>query len=170
VADTFKKIASVTVGAGGAASMDFTSIPATFTDLILYVSTRSSTTEDSFGIRFNNDSTTNYTFRQINGNGSVVASTSGTTSNKIVGGRQPESGYTANTFGNNSFYIPNYAGSANKSVSVDGVNENNATTVRTQLTAGLYPQTTAISRIDVIPDAGNFVQYSTATLYGIRNS
>lgn len=170
MADTFKKIASVTVGVGGAASMEFTSIPATFTDLILYVSTRSSTTEDSFGIRFNNDSATNYSFKQINGNGSVAASAGGTTSNKILGGRQSESGYTANTFGNNSFYIPNYAGSANKSVSVDGVNENNATTVRTQLTAGLYPQTTAITRIDVIPDAGNFVQYSTATLYGISKS
>jgi len=167
---TYIKIASNTVGAGGAATVTFSSIPSTYTDLVLLASTRGTVAEDGFSVRINNDSATNYSFLQMNGNGSTVASTSGTTSNALVGGRQPESGYTANTFGSNQFYFPNYAGNKYKNVSVDAVNENNATTVRTQITSDLYPQTTAISRLDAFPGSGSFAQYSTFTLYGVSNA
>ena len=78
---------------------------------------------------------------------------------------------TANTFANGEFYIPNYAGSTNKSVSADGVTENNATAARATLTAGLWSNTAAINQITLLPIAGGtFAQYSTATLYGISNS
>ena len=167
--NTYTLIASNTVGSGGVASVTFSSIPQTFTDLVLLASTRSNIAEDGFSVRINNDSATNYTVRQINGNGSTVASSS-YTQGAVGGGRQPESGYTANTFGNNQFYFPNYTSSNQKSVSIDGVNENNATTVRTQLSASLYPQTAAINRLDAFPGSGSFVQYSTFYLYGISNA
>jgi len=169
MANTFVALATVTVGSGGAANMEFTSIPATYTDLCLLVSTRSSTAEDSFGLQFNNDTGSNYPYRNVQGDGTNAQSFSGTTT-KIYRGRQPESGYTANTFGNSQFYIPNYAGSNNKSVSLDTVNENNATTARASLSAALWSNTSAITSIKIVPDSGNFVQYSTATLYGIKNS
>jgi hypothetical protein len=35
MATTYEIIASVTVGSGGAANIEFTSIPATYTDLVL---------------------------------------------------------------------------------------------------------------------------------------
>lgn len=157
----------VVVGAAGAASVTFNSIPQTgYTDLVLVTSTRSNTTEDAFSVRINNDSATNYTNVQINGNGSTAA-TSSFTQGAVGGGRQPESGYTANTFGNCRFYFPNYTSSANKSVSVEAVNENNATAVRTQFTSSVYPQTTAISSLVIVPGSGLFVQHSTFTLYGV---
>jgi hypothetical protein len=77
---------------------------------------------------------------------------------------------TANTFGNTDIYIPNYAGSANKSVSVDTVEENNGTTARALLGAILWSNTAAITALGLTPVSGSFVQYSTATLYGIKNS
>ena len=53
---TYKPIATVTVGAGGAASIDFTSIPGTYTDLLVLISarsTRSTDYRDELFIRFN---------------------------------------------------------------------------------------------------------------------
>lgn len=169
MANTYVAIATVTVGSGGASSMDFTSIPATYTDLVLMVSTRSSTAEDSFGLQFNGDTGNNYSYRNVQGDGTNAQSFNGTVA-RIYRGRQPESGYTANTFGNSTFYIPNYAGSNNKSVSLDTVNENNATLARASLSAAIWSNTAAITSIKVLPDSGSFVQYSTATLYGIKNS
>ena len=79
---------------------------------------------------------------------------------------------TSNTFGNSELYIPNYAGSTNKSSSADAVAESNTTTVFAYLNAALWSSTAAITSITLTPDAGgaNFVQYSTATLYGIKNT
>ena len=66
---TYELIASYTVGAGGAASIDFTSIPATYTDLVLKLSSRTATggANDVY-IQFNTDSTSaNYSERQLQG-------------------------------------------------------------------------------------------------------
>jgi len=67
MAVTHKLIQTITVGSGGAASIDFTSIPATYTDLIFYFSTRS-TDLQNLVIKFNNTSTT-YTVRHLDGDG-----------------------------------------------------------------------------------------------------
>ena len=75
---------------------------------------------------------------------------------------------TANTFSNNSIYIPNYTGSNNKSVSVDSVYENNATTAGQHLVSGLWASSAAITSVKLTEGFGNnWVQYTTATLYGI---
>jgi len=82
------------------------------------------------------------------------------------------SGATSNTFGNTSVYFTNYASTTqNKSVSIDQVSENNATASATMLSAGLFPANTAITSVTVETfSTGNFVQYSTAYLYGISNA
>ena len=166
---TYTKIASNTVGAGGTASVTFSSIPSTYTDLVLRASPRSTAVEDTFGIRFNSDSGSNYPFRGLEGNGATARSFSGT--NTLVGlGRMSQSNFTASTFGNNEFYIPNYTSSNYKSVSIDAVNENNATTAITELAAGLWNSTAAINTILILPSSGSFAQYSTFTLYGISNA
>ena len=168
MANTYVQIGStVTVGAGGASSIDFTSIPQTYTDLLLVTSTRVQTLAyegEGLVIRFNG-ATTNYTQKQLYGNGSTAASYSGT---KIYAGRSTSNSATANTFSNNQCYIPNYSGATNKSLSTDGVNENNATAAGTDLEAGLWSSTAAITSISLLPDAASTIlQYSTATLYGI---
>lgn len=170
MATTFVKIATVTVGAGGAANMDFTSIPSTYTDLYLNVSARGTSARASNGhfysIKINNSSA-NLTQRYIQGDGSSVASG---TSSTTTGNYMPPSDYTSNTFSNNYIYLPNYAGSNNKSFTTDSVTENNATESFQIMNSYLWAQTTAINQITLTPGAGNFAQYSTATLYGISKS
>lgn len=166
MADTFVKIASATVGAGGASSIDFTSIPSTYTDLCIKLSGRINNSNPGWydaSITFNG-SGSSYSGRFIYGSGSGVSN--GTESSIIV--RTSSNSVTANTFGNAEIYIPNYAGSTNKSVSIDQVAENNATLGLTMLTASLWSNTAAINQITLTPITSNsWMQYSTATLYGI---
>ena len=82
MANTFELIASSTVGAGGASSIDFTSIPATFTDLVVKLSGRSTYSgggvADYAVIGFNGV-TTNQTMKYLYGTGSAAGSFSDTT-------------------------------------------------------------------------------------------
>jgi hypothetical protein len=164
------KIATVTVGAGGAADITFSSIPATYTDLVVKLSSRSDTAASSVGnfVQFNADtSTANYAFVQLVGDGSNAGSTSAATTTGVLFQRNTGSIATANTFGNSEMYIPNYTSANHKSVSNDGVTENNATAASAVLVASLWKNTAAITSMKIFPGAGNFVQYTTATLYGI---
>ena len=159
---TMTALATVTVGAGGAANIEFTNIPQTYTDLLLKTSIRNVNDTPSCWLRFNS-ATTNFSDRWVYGTG--VGALSTTNSNiDFLNGR---SSFTANTFGNSELYIPNYAGSNNKSVSVDSVAEDNATVAYTQLSAGLWSNTAAITSIQILASTGNIAQYSTATLYGV---
>lgn len=147
--------------------MEFTSIPSTYTDLVLKVSARSgSTTGTNVAITFNGSSS-NVSMKLLYGNGSSAASLSDATK---IAWEQSISTYTANTFSNGEVYIPNYAGSNYKSMSFDDGSENNATLAYTELGAGLWSSTAAINQITLTSSSANFVQYTTATLYGIKNS
>ena len=172
MANTFIQIGStVTVGSGGAANIDFTSIPATYTDLILKMSQRGTEAfvYNTLRLRFNNDTTdANYSYRYVRGSGSAASSASSAASPYTGEGNGSSS--TASTFSNYEIYIPNYAGSQAKSSSVDFVNENNATEAYAQLLARLWSGTAAINQITISPLTGTFVQYSTASLYGIKSS
>ncbi len=169
--DTFIKIASVTVGSGGASSIDFTSIPGTYTDLCFLLSTRQSpaSTQDTTWINSINGVTNAFTDRVIRGDGSSVASFVPSETPLYIG-QSPCANATSNTFASHLVYIPNYLSSTNKSISIDSVQETNATTAYMGLTAGLWSNTSAITSISFTPNSGTFVQYSTATLYGIKNS
>jgi hypothetical protein len=169
MANTFIQIGStLTAGAGGAASFDFTSIPNTYTDLLVVCSLRSTNTNLDTKINFNSV-TTGYSRRTLQGNGSgTPGSFSG--SDAYIGDIV-SSAHTANTFSNHAIYIPNYAGSTNKSWSLDGVDENNATNAFSILGAGLWSNTAAITTVSIAPITSfNFAQYSTASLYGISKS
>jgi hypothetical protein len=166
--NTYTLLETITVGAANASSVTFNSIPQTgYTDLVIKASVRSTIAEDAFGLRFNSDTGSNYNYRVIGGQGASASSFSGNSSMMVAMGRQSESGYTANTFGNTEIYIPNYTSANQKSVSSDAVNENNATTARAQLAAGLWTGTAAITTVQVVPGAGSFAQFSTFSLYGV---
>ena len=174
MANTFELIASSTVGSGGAASIDFTSIPSTYTDLCVKFSirtTRTGSTEDAVRIQFNGSGGTAYTSRILYGSGSGAGSTSYTSAAQTVSFSADSADATASTFGNGEMYIPNYAGSNNKSTSSDLVSENNATAATAGLNAGLWASSAAINQVTLTANSGStIVQYSTAYLYGIRNS
>ena len=170
MANTFVKIASVAVGSGGAATISFSSIPSTYTDLQLVISGRTSSSNPTTNLRFNSDTTATNYYRM-----SVLSYGSGSQSNSVndmgAGGWTPYTGYTASTFGVNSYYIPNYTSSNQKSYSTDSATENNATDNYTGYIAGRWTGTAAITGITIYPAVdGSWSQYSTATLYGISKS
>lgn len=162
------KIATVTVGGGGASSIDFNSISSSFTDLLLELSVRGSVSAqaDEMLLTFNG-STSGYSYRQLYGSGSSAGSGSNGSASFIAGIWQDLNSSTSNTFGNGTLYIPNYAGSTNKTVMGDGVSETSATSAYGGIVAGLWSNTSAITSMSLKFGSGTLLQYSTATLYGI---
>ena len=165
---TFTQIGSaVTVGAGGVSSINFSSIPSTYTDLVLKFSARSSATGSlatNVTMAFNG-STSNFTARYVEGDG--TNSGSYTTPSNYAGVSNTTS-MTASSFSSVELYIVNYAGSTFKSYTVDSVSEQNATGAIAQYIAGLWSSTSAINQITIY--TSNFQQYSTAYLYGVSNA
>jgi hypothetical protein len=164
-------IASATVGSGGAANIDFTSIPSTYTDLCLKFSTRVDNAVnivDDVILLLNNVQTT-FSMKRLFADGTNVASDSGGGNFNYIA-QVPNASATASTFGNSEIYIPNYASSLNKSIYANSVSENNATAAYAFFGALLWSNSAAINRITIDGFGSNFVQYSTATLYGIKNS
>lgn len=175
MATTYELISSVTVGAGGASSIDFTSIPATYTDLKIVASLKDNfaDTENAYTVKFNNSSTSDYSIRTVFGRGGVgtFASASASSQTSLGLGDSTAATGTASTFNSAEIYIPNYAGSTNKSVLADTVTEANASRAIAKLTAGLRANTDAINQVTISTTGGaSFIQYSTAYLYGIKNS
>ena len=171
MANTLDLIASSTVGIGGAASIDFTSIPSTYTDLVLKLSVRdasaiSSQAGNQFSLKVNNSSA-NITEKQLIAfQAGGIASYSNTQMYTPLNGASD----TASTFSSAEFYFTNYTASANKSASIDGVAEGNtANLTGAAINAALWSQTAAINQLTVIP-VGTFTQYSTAYLYGVKNA
>ena len=160
-------IETIEVGSGGAASIEFLSIPDDGVDLLILLGTRSTVTNASQAKIAFNGTTGVYTYRHMRGSGSAVISAS--TTNDYYGfiGSVNNSTSTANTFTNYQIYLPNYTSSSNKSYSVDAVSENNATEGWQNIVSGIMNNTAAISSILLTNNLGNFAQYSTASLYKI---
>ena len=172
MAATFKLIASHTVESGGTPSINFTSIPQTYTDLILKVSVRNnaSATIRNSNLRVNNNSSSIYSEMIIDGIGTGTPSSSSTSGILLNwGGLANDTVSTANTFSNYEIYIPNYTSSANKTISVDAVAENNATFGQTRFSSLLASTSAPITSVNIIGEV-DFLQYSTAYLYGVSNA
>ena len=154
--------------ASAQANIEFTSIPATFTDLLLVVSVRSVGIGAGNGMLMAlNTSTANFSWRMLYGQGSGSGVSINNTSS-FSGVFYTGSGDTSNTFASGQVYFPNYRSSVAKSYSADGVTENNATGAFQGILAGLWNNTAAISSIRLFTaDAANWAQFSSATLYGI---
>jgi hypothetical protein len=166
MATTFVKIQTVTVCSGGAANIEFTSIPQNFTNLQVFLSGRNTANDPGFDVQFNS-LTTNLTMRDIYGSGAAVSSNNFTS----ITGYMTRSTHTASVFGSTQIFIPNYTSANYKSVSMDNVAENDATATAMSLSAGLWSATAAITSIKLVPNgAGSFAQHSSATLYGIKSS
>ena len=159
-------IEHIEVGSGGAASIALTSIASDYTDLLVLLSSRSDRAANDFDtleISFNAN-TSNRTSRRLYGSGASAASDT-FTNGRI--GLINASTSTSSTMSSTSIYIPNYGSASAKSASIDGVSENNATTSFQEIFAFLWNDTSAITSLTLEPTNGNFVQYSSATLYGI---
>jgi hypothetical protein len=173
MANTFVQIGStITVGSGGAASMDFTSIPSTYTDLKVALSVRTDRVLANDYLKITINSGSSYSGIQLAGNGASASSATfaGIFATQYAGEINGNTS-TASTFSSVDIYLPNYLSSTAKPYSVDSAMEQNATTAYLTLDAGLWSGTSAITSLTFAPGVGtNFVQYTTATLYGISKS
>jgi len=176
MANTYKLISSVSVGAGGASSIVFSSIPQTYTDLLVRLSTRSASGgADAYTTRMKINNLTSSIYSQRTLEGAGASGTTGFAQSGVdtavraalING--PAS--TGNTFAVTDIYIPNYTSANNKSAHIETVSESNNTTMYINANAFLVTTTDAITDLTFTNEAtaGNFAQYSTATLYGIFN-
>ncbi len=168
MASTMVALQTVTVGAGGLASVTFSSIPQTYTDLVVKICARSavSAVNDAalFGIN-GNTWTYKATGILLRGTGTTTLSASAP---YLFAGYMPAATATANTFSNTEIYFTNYSSNSNKSISIDTVQENNTTAAVQQMNAMLWSDPAAITSIILTTDStSNFTQYSTFTLYGV---
>lgn len=168
MAKKYEAIATVTVGSGGAATMSFTSIPSTYTDLVVHVSARSvrAQTQDGMNMKFNTSSTSfsGRQFAYLN-----TATYTGTVTRGVAS--IPAANATASAFGNAYIYISNYTSSRYKRYMVDNVRPNNSASVfEVSFYSTTWANTAAINGISFDNDNANFAEFSTATLYGIKNS
>lgn len=151
------------------ASITFSNIPQTYTDLLIVYSLRDNNAGASTfnGVDISiNSSTSGISGRRLNGTGSSVSS--GTTDYQAGLGVCATTAATSSVFANTAVYFPNYTSSVAKSFSIDSVTENNGTSAWQVIQAGLWTGTAAITSISASPNDGySFVQYSSASLYGI---
>lgn len=161
-------IQNVTVGSGGAASIAFTSIPATFTDLLLVTSLRDNTGSTGWENAFiyPNNSSSNMVSKFLFGWGSGNVG-SGTNTPAVIYHQTGRGGNTANTFSSSNVYFCNYASSTTKSMSADTSVERNDIAGINAITSAIWSDNTPISSLYITAATGLFVQYSSASLYGI---
>jgi hypothetical protein len=178
MATTYKLIDKVVVGLGGVTSIDFTSIPSTYTDLVLKVSARDgaglNAGGDNLNVTINGSSSSIYSEKMLYANSTTPNSLSSSSTTLFQDAYSNGASTTANTFSSVEYYFSNYASSNNKSISIDSVVENNSSSSNAyilNLTASLFASSTAISRITIaIAGSATIAQYSSAYLYGIKNS
>jgi len=165
---------SSNVLSSSAASVTFSAIPSTYTDLVVRMSVRTdrASTEDELAIILNSVTTgTLYSNTNLYGNGTGVASDRTDGNRFEYRLRIDANNNTSNTFASVEFYVPSYTASQNKPVSIDLAQEENGTTAHRTAVAGLFRSTSAISNIEFRSDnSANFVSGSSFYLYGIKNS
>jgi hypothetical protein len=153
------------------ASITFSSIPQTYTDLYLVISSRTNfgATTSSLGI-FLNSAAADTSYRYLRGTGTASNSTSDSGRQDFYIGETPATNNTSSTFGSHHVYIPNYATSQPKIMNSEGVTENNSTAAFQFISVGQCTKTAAITSVTVRGfegTSGDLVQYTSATLYGI---
>jgi hypothetical protein len=180
MANTYQALATVTVGSGGSSTIEFTSIPQTYTDLVLRLSARTDEAGQGRSYvrhRYNSSSAASYGYLWLFGyDGNTVVGNGDTalTAGHII--IVPAVDATANTFGNTELYIPNYTSTSKFKVhSSFHVAENNSSSIyMVGQSASLWSVTDAITSITLyavnVGSSNKFVQHTTATLYGIKNS
>ena len=170
-AGDFESIATVTVGAGGAASIEFTSIPGTYQHLQVRVLLRSDYLTGAGGyLELNGDTSSSYRNHILSGNGSSASGTDwGALTLGMGCGYDTGSSSLSNTFAASVIDILDYANTSKNTTvrMLSGKETNGAGNVG--VWSGLYVNTGAVTQIKFkFGGAAQWVQHSTAALYGIK--
>lgn len=167
----YESISTVTVGAGGASSVTFSSIPSTYQHLQVRFIARISTsdTAENTWLRFNGDTGSNYSYHFLDGNGSSASAGGAASQTRILAGRAGAASSGSNIFGVNVLDVLDYA-STNKNTTariLGGIDRNGDGNIR--LDSGAWFNTAAVTSLTITPTtSNNFVQYSHFALYGIK--
>ena len=171
IAGDYESIATTTVGAGGTTPITFSSIPQTYKHLQIRILTRTTNTSGVnwiFPTRFNGDTGSNYTYHGLRGDGTSAVSYAGTSQTSTL---TVNSGDDANSllgWGVGVVDILDYA-NTNKHKTIrtlSGFEENGSGMV--DLISGVWMSTSAITSISIAAGTGNFREYSSFALYGIK--
>jgi len=170
---TFRLISANTLSSS-TASVTFSSIPATYTDLVLRTSTRTDRTGiavSDLRIQLNGSSSLVYSWRVLNGGFGSAGANGNDSQAYWQSDYSPTAAATSNTFGSSEVYLPNYLSSTTKPSTSFGVAENMSASDSYRSTyASLADITAAISSITITASVYNFVSGSSFYLYGIKNS
>ena len=160
---TYEPIATTTLGSA-ASSITFSSIASSWTDLrVVLVGTVAAA--GGVAIRFNSDTSSNYSRTVLYGTGSVAGSARDTSQTSFVIANINSSSPSLVTCD-----VFSYAGSTFKTALGEGSDDRNGSGVVARA-VGLYRSTSAITTITLIESNGaNFSTGTTATLYGIKNA
>ena len=174
MASTYTLISSNTLSTS-ASSVTFSSIPGTYTDLVLRVSGRTDDTANpSNNIRFfiNGNTSAVYTFMRILSDGTTPTQYTAPIDTELYFGNAVTTSLsTSNTFGNAEIYIPSYTSSTEKPMGSMQATETNATAAYMGTVAGLVQISSAITTIEVQTNpTKSFITGSSFYLYGIKNS
>jgi hypothetical protein len=170
MSSTYTPIATTTLGSN-ASSFTFSSIPSTYTDLVVSLSARAVDIGADFAnynYQFNGDTGTNYSITVLSGDGSTASSYRNSNATQINAGYLSA---TANTFSAHIINIQNYANTNTfkASISRNNFGRIDASRLRTANAAvGSWRSTSAITSITFNASSGGFFAGTTATLYGIK--
>lgn len=168
--NSYESIATITVGAGGSASITFSSIPSTYKHLQIRVLARGTTSASSQEqyITFNGTSTNYYSAHILYGNGTSALATVSTYTTVNLMPRLIAASSTASTFTSYITDILDYQNTNKNKVirSLGGFDANGSGEI--DFMSGLWMNTAAISSINIRPSVDNFAQYSSFALYGIK--
>ena len=172
MAATYDVISTQTL-ASTSATVTFSSIPATYTDLVLVTQSRASTTgtyDTDIGIRFNGDSSAVYSRTALYGNGTTAASFGATGEGCIFGAVHPLSSGTANVWGIANYNIMNYSQATTLKTVLVRSSCLGASADDVRALVGLWAGTAAVitSLSLILASGGSFAIGSTFTLYGIK--
>jgi hypothetical protein len=163
MAKTYEPIQTQTLGTA-TATVTFSSIPQTYTDLVLVLSARITTGTSYHTLQFNSDSATNYSRTNLSGNGTTASSSRYTSETSIFPSIHPLP-TAASTFDINITNIMNYSNSTTyKTI----LSRGNVTGTGVDLNVSLWRSTAAITNITVTSFASTYTAGSTFTLYGIK--
>ena len=162
---TYSQIATQTLGSS-AASVIFSSIPQTYTNLVLITSPIMTSGTPELKIRFNSDGTNNYSFTLVYGDGGSAGSTRVTNSTGI------DIGYygVANTTAGGCVQITNIQNYMNTTTNKTSLTRANNTSYGTEAIVGLWRNTAAITSITIYPNSSTFDTGSPFSLYGIKGA
>jgi len=158
--NTYEAIATQTLGSG-VTNLTFSSIPSTYTDLILVCNGNTAANANNY-LQFNGDSGSNYSATRLSGDGSAASSARSTSATQILldGFGYWTTGYNANKV----IHIMNYANTTTYKTVL--TRANNAS-IGTDAIVGLWRSTAAITSIRFNSDS-TLQTGSTFSLYGIK--